>query len=305
MRNGMQRRGEAFLWDFYAVARLILFVAAMALIGLTGAGWVSLLYLAAGLFCLPGVWIKLLLRRIRVKEWVALLLALILILAGIVLHPPFPAPETAVVPEAGEEEHSLLSGIPAYRGEAYVTVNGNEPFFDKSELGAASFERYGELDALGRCTACVACVGKDLMPTEPRGSIYEVKPTGWHSIRFDFIDGESLYNRCHLIAFQLTGENANRNNLITGTRYLNTQGMLPFEIMAGDYVRDTGNHVLYRVTPLFEGNELVARGVLMEAKSVEDNGEGVCFCVFCYNVQPDVYIDYATGDASLIWEEAG
>lgn len=189
--------------------------------------------------------------------------------------------------------------VPAFAGEPYADVNGGEPFFTKKERAVTdSFESYGEPDALGRCAAAFANVGTDLMPAEPRGEIGGVKPTGWQFAKYDFIDGKYLYNRCHLIGYQLTGENANPRNLITGTRYLNVKGMLPFENRAADYVKETGCHVLYRVTPVFEADELVARGVLMEAWSVEDDG-GLRFCVFCYNVQPGVSINYATGESAL------
>lgn len=191
-----------------------------------------------------------------------------------------------------------FAAVPAYDGKAYVAVNDNVPFFTEEELSSASYETYGELDPLGRCTVCVASVGQDLMPAEERGNIGEVKPTGWHTVKYDFVDGKYLYNRCHLIGYQLTGENANEKNLITGTRYLNIEGMLPFENMVADYVKETDQHVMYRVTPVFEGDNLLAAGVLMEGKSVEDNGEGVLFCVFAYNVQPGVSIDYATGESS-------
>ena len=191
-----------------------------------------------------------------------------------------------------------FAAVPAYDGTAYVAVNDNVPFFTEEELSSASYETYGELDSLGRCTVCVASVGQDLMPTEERGNIGAVKPTGWHTVKYDFVDGKYLYNRCHLIGYQLTGENANEKNLITGTRYLNIEGMLPFENMVADYVKETNQHVMYRVTPVFEGDNLLAAGVLMEGKSVEDNGEGVLFCVFAYNVQPGVSIDYATGESS-------
>ena len=190
-----------------------------------------------------------------------------------------------------------FAAVPAYDGKAYVAVNDNVPFFTEEELSSASYETYGELDPLGRCTVCVASVGQDLMPAEERGNIGAVKPTGWHTVKYDFIDGKYLYNRCHLIGYQLTGENANEKNLITGTRYLNIEGMLPFENMVADYVKETDQHVMYRVTPVFEGDNLLAAGVLMEGKSVEDNGEGVLFCVFAYNVQPGVSIDYATGES--------
>ncbi len=190
-----------------------------------------------------------------------------------------------------------FSAVPEYSGQAYVPVNGNVPFFNEEELTTESFETYGELDSLGRCTAASASVGQDLMPTAERGSIGQVKPTGWHTVKYDNVDGKYLYNRCHLIGYQLTAENANEENLITGTRYFNTEGMLLFENMVADYVKETGNHVMYRVTPVFEGDNLVASGVLMEGKSVEDGGEGVLFCVYVYNVQPGIAIDYKTGNS--------
>ena len=192
-----------------------------------------------------------------------------------------------------------LSSLPEYSGQAYVELNNNVPFFTEEDLTSASFEEYSPLDELGRCGAAYACISTDLMPTEPRGSIGQVKPSGWKTAKYDFVDGKYLYNRCHLIGFQLTGENANEQNLITGTRYLNVTGMLPFENLTADYIKETGNHVLYRVTPVFTGDELVARGVVMEAMSVEDKGDGVLFNVYCYNVQPGVTIDYATGDSAL------
>ena len=189
-----------------------------------------------------------------------------------------------------------LPEIPAYSGTPYTEVNGNQPYFTEEELTTQSFETYSELDSLGRCGVAYANVGQDLMPTEPRGEIGAVKPTGWHLVKYDNVDGKYLYNRCHLIAYMLAAENANPQNLITGTRYLNVQGMLPFETKVCDYVKNTGNHVLYRVTPIFDGDNLLADGVLMEAYSVEDAGEGIQFCVFAYNVQPGIGIDYATGD---------
>jgi len=189
-----------------------------------------------------------------------------------------------------------LREIPAYSGTPYTEVNGNQPYFTEAELTTQSFETYSELDSLGRCGMAYANVGQDLMPTEPRGEIGAVKPSGWHLVKYDNVDGKYLYNRCHLIAYMLAAENANPQNLITGTRYLNVQGMLPFETKVCDYVKNTGNHVLYRVTPIFDGDNLLADGVLMEAYSVEDAGEGICFCVFAYNVQPGIGIDYATGD---------
>lgn len=186
--------------------------------------------------------------------------------------------------------------VPAFSEDAFVAINDNVPYFEEKEYTTSSFEYYSRLDFLGRCRYAYACVGQDLMPTEDRESISSVKPSGWQSASYDFILGKSLYNRCHLIGFQLTGENANERNLITGTRYLNVEGMLPFENMIADYVKETGNHVLYRVTPIFNGNDLVAMGVLMEGYSVEDNGAGICFNVYAYNEQPGVVIDHATGD---------
>lgn len=193
--------------------------------------------------------------------------------------------------------------VPAYSGEPYTAVNNNEPYFTSDNLTTEAFENYSELDALGRCGVAYANVCLDTMPTEKRGSISEVKPTGWHSVKYDNVDGKSLYNRCHLIGYQLTAENANQQNLITGTRYLNVDGMLPFENMVADYVKETDNHVLYRVTPIFTGDNLVADGVLMEGYSVEDEGDGICFCVYAYNVQPGITIDYATGDSWLSSEK--
>lgn len=187
----------------------------------------------------------------------------------------------------------------AYTGSPYVVVNDNVPEFSESDYTTTSFETYGALDSLGRCTTAYANIGQDLMPTEKRGDISKVKPTGWHSVRYDCVEGKSLYNRCHLIGYQLTAENANERNLITGTRYLNTEGMLPFENMVADYIKETDNHVLYRVTPVYDGDHLVADGVQMEALSVEDEGEGIMYNVYCYNVQPDVGIDYATGESWL------
>lgn len=203
----------------------------------------------------------------------------------------------------GSGSSATLENIPAYSGQAYVEINDNQPSFTKDELVTESFEEYSPLDSLGRCGVAYANVGVDTMPTEERGSIGQVKPSGWQTVKYDCVDGKYLYNRCHLIGYQLTAENANKENLITGTRYLNVDGMLPFENLVADYVKETENHVLYRVTPIFEGDNLVASGVQMEAMSVEDNGEGVCFNVYCYNVQPGVVIDYATGDSWLDGEK--
>ena len=197
-----------------------------------------------------------------------------------------------------------MENIPLYDGTPYVVLNDNQPSFTAEDMTDVSYEFYSDLDELGRCGVTEACIGRDLMPTEKRGDISSVKPTGWVQNQYDFVDGKSLWNRCHLIGFQLAGENANECNLITGTRYLNVEGMLPFENLGADYVKETDNHVLYRVIPAFQGTELVARGVQMEAYSVEDSGDGVCFNVFCYNVQPGVEIDYATGDNWLAEEAA-
>ena len=205
--------------------------------------------------------------------------------------------QSDALPEYLGEGAESIEEIPAFSGNAYVAVNGNVPFFMPEEITDESYEFYSELDELGRCGVTMACIGVDIMPTEERGEIGSVKPTGWQSVKYDIVEGKYLYNRCHLIGFQLAGENANKRNLITGTRYLNIEGMLPFENLVADYVQETKNHVLYRVTPLFDGNDLVAHGVLMEGWSVEDEGEGVCFCVYAYNAQPGIVIDYQTGDS--------
>ncbi|MBE6568239.1 MAG: hypothetical protein E7657_06245 [Ruminococcaceae bacterium] len=199
----------------------------------------------------------------------------------------------------------LLSDIPRYSGKAYVDVNGGEPNFTEADLVTESYETYGDLDKLGRCTVCISSIGFDLMPTEDRESISSVTPSGWINKKYDtsLVEGGYIYNRCHLIGFQLTGENAKKENLITGTRYLNIEGMLPFENMIASYVKETENHVLFRVTPVFDGDNLVASGVLMEAYSIEDEGDGICFSVFAYNVQPGIIIDYKTGDSVLSGEE--
>ncbi len=198
-----------------------------------------------------------------------------------------------------QESSFSLSAITPYAGSPYISVNDNIPYFEEEELVTQSYETYSELDDLGRCQTAYACIGIDLMPTEERDNIGQIKPTGWHLAKYDTVEGRYLYNRCHLIGYQLTGENANEKNLMTGTRYLNVQGMLPFENTVADYVRESENHVLYRVTPIFEGNNLLASGVLMEAESVEDKGESILFCVYVYNVQPGITIDYATGESFL------
>lgn len=192
-----------------------------------------------------------------------------------------------------------IDEIPEYSGNAYVSINDNVPFFTDDEMITEAFEYYSDLDSLGRCGVAYANVCVDIMPTEERGEIGSVKPTGWHTVKYDIVSGKYLYNRCHLIGYQLSAENANTKNLITGTRYLNVEGMLPFENMVADYVKETNNHVLYRVTPMFASENLLCSGVLIEAKSVEDNGAGILFNVYCYNVQPGITIDYLTGDSSL------
>ncbi len=189
-----------------------------------------------------------------------------------------------------------VTDIPEYDSEPYIIINDNQPFFGEDEITAEVFEIYSDLDDLGRCGTAYANICQELMPTDERESISGVKPAGWINNPYSFVEGGYVYNRCHLIAFQLAAENATEENLITGTRYLNVTGMLPFENMVADYVKETDNHVLYRVTPLYEGKNLVADGVLMEAYSVEDEGEGICFCVFVYNVQPGVEINYTTGE---------
>jgi DNA-entry nuclease len=201
-------------------------------------------------------------------------------------------------PQPAQEPDIDLNSIPPYQGSPYVVINRNVPDFPDSDKTTTSFERYSPLDNLGRCGPAYANVSLDTMPVQKRGPIGSVHPSGWHLAKYPNVQGHYLYNRCHLLAYELTAENANPRNLITGTRYLNIRGMLPFENRIAEYVRNTGNHVLYRVTPIFEGNDLVARGVHMEAYSVEDQGQGLSFNIFCYNVQPGITIDYATGNSS-------
>lgn len=234
----------------------------------------------------------------RYQKILCILLVLMLSLTGC----------TVSVKETGSEQNSqdeLQTVVSNERevtdiSDPYMIVDENVPGFSEDEITTESFEHYSELDALGRCGVATACIGTDLMPTEKRGNISRVKPTGWHSIQYDSVEGKSLYNRCHLIAHQLAGEDANEKNLITGTRYMNVSGMLPFEEEVGDYVRETGNHVMYRVTPVFEGDNLLADGVQMEAYSVEDQGKGVSYNVYIFNAQPGIWIDYATGDSRKI-----
>lgn len=206
--------------------------------------------------------------------------------------------------EMGEPPGDMLSVVPDFTGKPYVILNNNVPYFtDEERKSKEPFEQYSELDALGRCQAAYANICQELMPEEERGAIGQIKPSGWQLVKYDIVDGKYLYNRCHLIGYQLAGENANEKNLITGTRYLNITGMLPFENMVADYVKKTNHHVLYRVTPVYDGDNLVAKGVQMEAYSVEDNGDGICFHVFVYNSQPGIEIDYATGESRLLGEE--
>ena len=212
-------------------------------------------------------------------------------------NPPYS--DTQGSTQTGYSTEFSLDDIEPFSGEPYTVVNGNVPYFTENDITTEPFELFTDLDDLGRCGPAYANVCQELMPTEERGSIGMVKPSGWQLAKYDFVDGKYLYNRCHLLGYQLTGENANVKNLITGTRYLNVTGMLPFENEIADYVHKTNNHVLYRVTPVFEDDNLVADGVLMEALSVED--DTIEFCVFCYNVQPGVKIDYGTG---LNWVDA-
>jgi DNA-entry nuclease len=210
--------------------------------------------------------------------------------------------ETTTQPITTEETTTVVSvnTIPDYSGSPYIVLNNNKPEFTESEITTKAFEKYSELDNLSRCGVAFACLGIETMPTEERGEIGMIKPSGWHLKKYDCVDGKYLYNRCHLIGFQLSGENANDKNLITGTRYLNIEGMLPFENMVDDYIEETSNHVMYRVTPIFEGDNLLCKGVKMEAYSVEDNGKGISFNVFCYNTQPSIKIDYRTGESYLL-----
>lgn len=205
--------------------------------------------------------------------------------------PTFENPGSVVIPR---------DDIPEYSGTPYVILDSNKPDFSKEELTTEAFEEYGELDSLGRCTVAFACLGTETMPTEERGEIGMIKPSGWHTVKYDCVDGKYLYNRCHLIGFQLSGENANEKNLITGTRAMNVTGMLPFENLVADYIKETRNHVMYRVTPVFEDDNLLCKGIQIEAFSVEDKGEGICFNVFCYNAQPSIKINYETGESYLL-----
>lgn len=234
-------------------------------------------------------------RRKSNKKQLKQILALIVILIGVILA-YFYNSENIEKNNMEKETvtYSNLNEIPEYKNEIYVIINNNIPYFDESDYTTDAFEKYSDLDEKGRCGVAYANICTEIMPTGERGDISDVEPTGWKQEKYD---GEYLYNRCHLIGYQLAGENANERNLITGTRYFNVQGMLPFENEVADYIdNNPNNHVLYRVTPIFEGNNLLAKGVQIEAYSVEDEGKGVCFNVFVYNVQPEIHIDYATGE---------
>lgn len=195
---------------------------------------------------------------------------------------------------------SVLEVSPYDGSSSYVIINNNEPEFLSDDLVTRSYEFYSDLDSLGRAGVAMSSIGIDLMPTEERGNIGSVKPSGWHTIKYDFINGKYLYNRCHLIGYQLTGENANEKNLITCTRQTNTGIMLEYENKVAKYIKETNNHVLYRVTPIYENNNLVASGIQMEAMSVEDNGAGIKFNIYIYNVQDGVDINYETGESEEI-----
>ena len=226
----------------------------------------------------------------KIKILSVFLLSALLLCACTILTNPNNGPNSETV---------TLENIPDYSGEPYVILNDNKPEFSSEDLTTNSYEHYSELDELGRCGVAIACIGKDIMPTADRENISHIIPSGWMQAEYENVDGKHLYNRCHLIGFQLTGENANEKNLITGTRYMNTEGMLPFENMVADYVDETNNHVLYRITPIFKEDCLVANGVQMEAMSVEDAGESICFNVYVYNVQPGIEINYKTGESTM------
>ncbi len=224
-------------------------------------------------------------------------LLFILMVSIIYLYDKYIIEDTYSVTDSSMVSYSV-EAIPDYNGEDYVIINNNEPFFKEEDINTNSFAKYGNLDNLGRCTYAYANISKELMPKDERESIGIIKPSGWHTIRYDIIeDGKFLYNRCHLIGYQLTGENANRNNLITCTRYMNATVMVKFENIVANYIRRTNNHVLYRATPYFEGDNLLAKGVLLEALSIEDSGIGVKFNIFIYNVQAGIIIDYSNGDS--------
>lgn len=234
-------------------------------------------------------------RRRYKKSWISLVVSLICIIYALSIS--FEGEDNNVINE--NYNAASLSEIPEYSGEPFVIINENMPIFSAEELTEEAYESYSSLDSIGRCGVAIASCGSELMPVGERGDISDIYPSGWEQEYYDFVDGSYLYNRCHLLGWQLTGEDANERNLITGTRYMNTEGMLPFENMIADYIRETDNHVAYRVTPIFEDDNLVASGIQLEAYSVEDNGEGICFNVYCYNVQPGISIDYKTGESFL------
>lgn len=234
-------------------------------------------------------------RRKKINKSIIPLILIILIL----IYNTYAKEINEYISSFASQNTYTIENIPEYDGQNYVILNNNEPNFNENNLSTESFETYSSKDYLDRCGVAYANIGIDLMPTEERGSIGQVKPTGWHTIKYDIVDGKYLYNRCHLIGHQLSGENANPENLITCTRQMNVEGMLPFENEIADYVKETHNHVLYRVTPIFEGDNLLATGVQMEALSVEDNGKGIKFNVFVYNVQDGITIDYNDGSSSL------
>lgn len=234
-------------------------------------------------------------RKNKIKKTVTLIVAILVVVITVVVGKGFFSQSITMV-------DSDKIKIPEYNGQAYCEINDNKPFFTEEDLNRETFESYSDLDSLGRCGVAFANISKELMPIEERGEIGSIKPSGWVQAKYEGIVNSSppyLYNRCHLIAHCLTAENANEKNLITGTRYMNVEGMLPFEEKVAQYLDNYDNHVLYRVTPIFEGSNLVADGVLMEAYSVEDSGKGVCFCVFVYNVQPGIIIDYSNGESQI------
>ena len=313
-----------------------------------GFHWSSLFLLLAAVLMAPIPAIRNWLKSIKIKNWLAITLAVVVFFVGMMGSP---MSETSDNPDSGGSSYTSsttdnttnstsstddagsvttedsttssttskptetskpssvgngtatpvdLSSIPAYSGNAFVTINNNKPSFGSAELTTKGYEKYSPLDSLNRCGVAIASCGKEIMPgaNEERGSISSIKPSGWNQAKYDGISGGWLWNRCHLIGWQLSAENANRENLITGTRYMNISGMLPFENMVADYIRETGNHVAYRITPIYKGNNLVCSGVQMEAYSIEDSGEGIEFNVYCYNVQPGININYADGSSS-------
>jgi len=232
------------------------------------------------------------------KKLKKIIISLLLII-GVALYNTYKEDIDRFILKNTYANYNSIEDVPVYSGEPFVIINDNEPNFTSDDITEETFEEYGELDILGRCTLAYANISKELMPTEERESIGMIKPTGWHTVKYDMVDGKYLYNRCHLIGFQLTGENANEKNLITCTRFMNAETMLEFENKVAEYIRETNNHVLYRVTPVYKDTDLLATGVQIEALSVEDNGKGIKFNVFVYNVQEGITIDYKTGESTL------